>query len=98
MNPQGVWCPNAACPTRGQVGAGNIGVHRLQEQRYRCTVCCKTFGARTGTLFHRRRTDEQTITQVIPLLSWGCPSVAIEHAWHPSLDRSRLARSRRAAC
>jgi transposase-like protein len=81
MNPQQVWCPNLACPARGQLGKGNIGVHSQKEQRYRCTVCGKTFGARTGTIFHRRRTDEQTITQVITLVSWGCPIVAIEHAY-----------------
>ncbi len=81
MNPQEVWCPNSACPASGQVGKGNIGVHSQQEQRYHCTVCRKTFGARTGTIFHRRRTDEATITQVLTLLSWGCPIVAIEHAF-----------------
>lgn len=81
MNPHQVWCPNSACPARGQVGQGNIGVHSHKEQRYRCRVCEKTFGARSGTLFHRRRTDEQTITQVITLVSWGCPIVAIDHAY-----------------
>ncbi len=81
MNPQEVWCPNLACPARGQLGKGNIGVHSHKEQRYRCTVCGKTFGARTGTLFHRRRTDAHTITQVITLVSWGCPLVAVEHAF-----------------
>jgi transposase-like protein len=81
MNPQAVWCPNLACPARGQVGKGNIGIHSQKEQRYRCTVCDKTFGARTGTIFHRRRTDEHIMTQVITLVSWGCPIVAIEHAY-----------------
>src|SRR3712207_4622329 len=81
MNPQAVWCPNLACPARGQVGQGNIGVHSQKEQRYRCTVCEKTFGARTGTIFHRRRTDEAIITQVITLVSWGCPIVAVEQAY-----------------
>ena len=81
MNPQAVWCPKLACPARGQVGQGNIGIHSQKEQRYHCSVCDKTFGARTGTIFHRRRTDEATITQVITLVSWGCPIVAIEHAF-----------------
>jgi len=81
MNPQEVWCPNLDCPARGQVGRGNVGVHSQTERRYRCRVCGKTFGARTGTIFHRRRTDEATMTQVITLLSWGCPVVAIEHAF-----------------
>lgn len=81
MNPQAVWCPNSDCPARGQVGQGNIGVHSHMERRYRCQVCGKTFGARTGTIFHRRRTPEATITHVITLVSWGCPLVALEHAY-----------------
>jgi transposase-like protein len=81
MNPHEVWCPNLACPARGQLGQGNIRVHSHKEQRYRCHVCHKTFGARSGTIFHRRRTDEAIITQVITLLHWGCPIVAVEHAY-----------------
>lgn len=81
MDPQTVWCPNLDCPARGQVGQGNIGVHSQKEQRYHCRVCDKTFGARTGTLFHRRRTDAALITVVITLVSWGCPLVALEHAF-----------------
>jgi transposase-like protein len=81
MNPQEVWCPNLACPARGQRGQGNIGVHSRKERRYRCHVCHKTFGARTGTIFHRRRTPEALMTQVITLVSWGCPLVALEHAF-----------------
>src|SRR5919205_1038804 len=81
MNPQAVWCPNVAWPARGQVGQGNVRVHSRKERRYRCQVCRKTFGARVGTIFHRRRTDEALITRVIPLVSWGCPLVALEHAF-----------------
>ena len=81
MNPQEGWCPNLDCPARGQVGQGNIGVHSRKERRYRCQVCRKTFGARTGTLFHRRRTDAALIILVITLVSWGCPLVALEHAF-----------------
>ena len=81
MNPQEAWCPNLACPARGQVGQGNIGVHSRKERRYCCRICGKTFGARTGTIFHRRRTDEARIIQVIILVSWGCPLVALEHAF-----------------
>ncbi len=81
MNPQTVWCPNLDCPARGQAGQVYIGVHSQKEQRYRCHVCHKTFSARTGTLFHRRRTDEALIIVVITLVSWGCPLVALEHAF-----------------
>ena len=81
MEPHQRWCPNLACPARGQAGKGTIGVHSQKERRYRCRVCGKTFGARTGTIFHRRRTDEALIVLVIALASWGCPLVAIEHAF-----------------
>ncbi len=81
MNPHEVWCPNLDCPARGHLGRGNIGIHSRKEQRYRCRVCRKTFGARSGTIFHRRRIHEQTISLVIALVSWGCPIVAIEHAF-----------------
>ena len=81
MDPQKVWCSNLDCPARGQIGQGNIGVHSQKERRYHCRVCDKTFGARTGTIFHRRRSDETLIVLVITLVSWGCPLVAIEHAF-----------------
>ena len=81
MNPHQTWCPNLGCPARGHVGKGNIGVHSHKERRYRCRVCGKTFGARAGTIFHRRRTDAALIVLVITLVSWGCPLVAIEHAF-----------------
>ncbi len=61
MNPHEVWCPNVACPARGQMGQGNIGIHSRKDHRYRCTVCDKTFGARTGTILQRRRTAEHRI-------------------------------------
>jgi transposase-like protein len=69
------------CPARGQVGEGNIGIHSQKRQRYCCTVCNTTFSARTGTIFFRRRTDEETITRVVTLVSHGCPIPAIEVAF-----------------
>lgn len=44
-------------------------------------MCGKTFSARTGTLFFRRRTDEATITRIITLVSHGCPIAAVEAAF-----------------
>ena len=81
MNPHDTWCPNSDCPASGHVGQGNIGVHSKKDQRFICRQCGKTFGARTGTIFHRRRTDDAIITQVVTLLSYGCPVVAIEAAF-----------------
>ena len=81
MDPHTIFCPNPECPARGQVGEGNIGVHSQKEQRYRCRVCGKTFAARTGTAFYRRRTPETTMTVVVTLLAHGCPLQAIVAAF-----------------
>jgi len=81
MNPHAVFCPNPDCPARGHVDAGNIHIHARTPPRYRCTVCTKTFGGRAGTLFHRRATDEATITCILTLLAHGCPPAAIKPAF-----------------
>lgn len=81
MNPREVFCPTPDCPARGRCDAGNIRVHARTPPRYRCTVCGKTFGARAGTVFHRRATDETTITQVVTLVAHGCPVAAIVAAF-----------------
>jgi transposase-like protein len=81
IDPQTTFCPNLACPARGQIGQGNIRVHSQKQQRYRYLVCSKTFSARAGTPFFRRRTDEQTITRVLTLVAYGCPIPAIEAAF-----------------
>lgn len=69
------------CPARGQIGEGNIRIHSQKRGRYRCTVCNTTFSGRAGTIFFRRRTDEASITQVVTLVSHGCPVPAIEAAF-----------------
>lgn len=81
MNPHDVFCPNPNCPARGRCGEGNVWIHARTPPRYRCTVCRTTFGARAGTLFHRRSTDEATITCILTLLALGCPPAAIERAF-----------------
>lgn len=81
MNPQEVFCPNMACPARGPVGQGNVIGHGRTRRRYRCTVCRKTFGPRTGTMFHRRHTAMRLMIQIITLVSYGCPISAIEAAF-----------------
>ena len=69
------------CPARGQSGEGNIRIHSRTPARYRCTVCGKTFSARVGTPFFRRRSDEQTFSRVVSLVGNGCPIPAIEAAF-----------------
>jgi transposase-like protein len=81
IDPQTTFCPTIDCPARGQLGEGNIRIHCHKRQRYRCTVCKKSFSARSGTIFFRRRTEEQVITQVVTLVSHGCPIPAIEAAF-----------------
>jgi hypothetical protein len=63
------------------MGEGNIGIHSRKRQRYWCRVCRKAFSARSGTIFYRRRTDEDTITCVVTLVSHGCPVPAVEAAY-----------------
>ncbi len=81
MNPHEVFCPNPDCPARGRCGEGNIWIHARIAPRYRCTVCGRTFSPRAGTPFHRRRSDEATITCVVTLVAYGCPPIAIERAF-----------------
>jgi transposase-like protein len=69
------------CPASGQIGEGNIGIHSQKRQRDACSVCKTTFSARSGTIFFRRRTAEDTITRVVTLVSHGCPVPAIEVAF-----------------
>lgn len=81
MNPQTVFCPNLDCPARGQQGKGNIEIHSRKANRYRCTVCDKSFSATKGTIFYRLRTDPRIVLQVIILLAYGCPVQAIVQAF-----------------
>lgn len=81
MRSPDVFCPNLDCPARGQIGQGNICGHGKTRPRFKCQLCGKTFSARTGTPFFRRRTDEATITCVVTLVGNGCPIPAIEAAF-----------------
>ncbi len=74
MDPHDVFCPDPACPATGQIGEGNINIHSRHPERYRCNVCKKTFGARKGTPFYRRRIPEATkFVLVMTLVAHGCP-------------------------
>ena len=81
MDPTTVFCPNLACPARGQTGQGNIGIHSRQDKRFLCTACRKTFAATKGTAFYRLRTPAETVTLVVTLLAHGCPLQAIVAAF-----------------
>lgn len=97
MDPQGVFCPNPACPARGQADQGNIGVHSQKEQRFICKQCGKTFAARTGTPFYRLRESQEVVTMVVTLLAHGCPLQAIVAAFGWMSAPCRLAAAGRPA-
>src|SRR5882724_12112318 len=77
MDPTTTFCPNVACPARGQTGQGNIGIHSCKDKRFLCTECHKTFSATQGTAFYRLRTSAETVSLVVTLLAHGCPLQAI---------------------
>ncbi len=81
MRSPDIFCPNLDCPARGQSGQDNIRGHGKARPRFKCQVCGKTFSARTGTIFFRRRTDEATMTCVVTLVGNGGPIPAIEAAF-----------------
>lgn len=81
MNPQPLFCPNDACPSRGCTEQGNIIVHDSLKNRYKCKTCGKTFSARQGTPLYRLQTDEKTLLLVLALLAYGCPIPAIVFAF-----------------
>ena len=89
MDPTTIFCPNLACPARGQVGQGNIGIHSRQEQRFVCKQCHHTFAATTGTVFYRLRTSAELVVTVVTLLAHGCPLQAIVAAFR--LDERTVA-------
>jgi len=81
MNPQEIFCPNMACPARGQTGKGNIHVHSQKDKRFICDVCQDTFTTSKGTIFYRLRNDPKIVMYVIILLAYGCPLQAIVKAF-----------------
>src|SRR5262245_36013468 len=81
MDPTTVFCPNLACPARGQRGEGNIHIHSQKDRRFRCTECHKTFSATKGTVFYRLRIAAETVSLVVTLLVHGCSVQAIVAAF-----------------
>jgi len=77
MDPAATFCPNLACPARGQTGQGNSGIHARKEKRCICPECRKTFTATTGTAVYRLRTASETVSLVVTVLAHGCPVHAI---------------------
>lgn len=95
MDSQGVFCPKLECPARGQADQGNIRVQSQKGQRYRCTVCGKTFTATKGTAAYRLHRPLRLFVQVVTLLAYGCPPAAIGAAF--GLDERTVAAWQRRA-
>lgn len=89
LDPSTQFCHNAACPARGKVGEGNIGVHSQQDRRLKCEVCGKTFAATKGTAFYRLHKAADLMVIVLTLLCHGCPVQAIVAAF--GLDERTVA-------
>ena len=81
MDPSCVACPNLACPDKGTVSGGNVGIHSRRERRYRCRTCGRTFAATTNTPLYRLHHPAATMTLVLTLLLHGCPIPAIVAAF-----------------
>src|SRR5499426_1885135 len=81
MDPTTTFCPNLACPARGQSGRSNIGIHSRKDKRFICHECHKTFSARKGTVFYRLRTSAETVILIVTLLAHGCPVQALVAAF-----------------
>lgn len=89
MHPQPTFCPNLACPSRGQKNQNNLVVHDSLRNRWRCKVCNKTFSGKKGTPYYGLKADPQLVTWVITLLAFGCPLQAIVAAF--GLDERTVA-------
>ena len=93
MNPHPLFCANNACPSRGQIDAGNIGPHDGLKDRWKCRTCGKTFTENKGSVYHRLKTDDQTVTPPdsarlagainVPIQS-VCPGQQISHSELPT--------------
>ena len=81
MNPREQFCPNMGCPARGKVDEGNIVVHSIKEERYKCKVCGKTFVSSKGTPYYWLRHSMELFTIVVTLIAYGCPVQAIVAAY-----------------
>ena len=81
MNLNEVFCPFGGCPARYKRGQGNIVAHSQKRQRCKCITCGHTFSYRQGTLFFGLHTAPTTVTQVLTLIAYGCPTAAIVAAF-----------------
>lgn len=74
----GDFCPNKACPDYGKLqkdrpkrNIKKAGKTKKGRQRFQCKTCGKTFTETKGTIFYRRRTDEDEIIETLAFVAEG---------------------------
>lgn len=77
MDPATIFCPNLACPARGQTGQGTVRIHSRTDRRFMGTACPKTFSATKGTACYRLQTSAETVSLGVTLMAHGCPLQAM---------------------
>ncbi|MBI2506153.1 MAG: IS1 family transposase [Candidatus Latescibacteria bacterium] len=71
--PDGLYCPNPACPRFGQEEGRQLerhsyyGLHHTTQ--YLCRACGKTFTETKGTFFYRLRTPRETVLQALAMVA-----------------------------
>jgi transposase-like protein len=73
----GDFCPDETCPDYGkrqgdqQHNIIKYGKTKIGRQRYKCKTCDGTFTETKGTIFYRRRTSEDEISDTLALIAEG---------------------------
>ena len=81
LQPKKEFCSCETCPSKGQVGKGNIIIHDSNRGLFKCKVCNTTFSQTKQTMFHGLKTPKDTVILVLTLLTFGCPIQAIVKAF-----------------
>jgi transposase-like protein len=81
LQPKEEFCSCEKCPSRGQIGKGNIIIHDSNRGILQCNICKTTFSETKHTMFHGLKTPKDTVILVIILLTFGCPVNAIVKAF-----------------
>jgi transposase-like protein len=82
MNPSEHFCTNLDCPLRGLTQQGNLWIHSRHPLRLRCKQCGMTFRPTKNTPFYRLQYEATFVTQMVALISYGCPLQAIVQVFH----------------
>ena len=72
----GSFCPNPICPDYEQVQESGNNIIKFGHtcsgrQCYKCRRCGKTFTETRGTIFYRRRTDDEEILECLAMIAEG---------------------------